>query len=83
MLTIKDLVQTKELDSAAMSAVRGGHGRGHAYGNNNNNSGILVGGDNSGVIVGGDVSGTVQNGDGNISFGDFNLGDKSKVRISL
>ena len=83
MLTIKDLPQTQELDSRAMSAVIGGHGWGrygrHGYpGNNNNNSGVIVGGDLSGVFVGGDNSGTIQ------SVGGISLdGDKNKVMIKF
>lgn len=87
MLTIKDLSQAQELDSRAMSAVSGGHGYGYGRyghpGNNNNNSGVIVGGDVSGVVVGGDNSGLIQNGDGNFGLNGVTFGDKSHVKISL
>lgn len=82
MLTLKDLPQAQELTSSAMSAVSGGHGFGWGRygrpGNNNNNSGVIVGGDLSGVFVGGDNSGTIQ------SVGGISLdGDKNKVMIKF
>ena len=77
MLTIKDLFMDKELDTKAMSAVRGGH-RGHAYAYGKyENSGVVVGGDNSGVIQNG--------GSGNVGVaGSFNDAfDKNKGTITI
>ena len=55
MLTIKDLPQAEELDTRAMSAVRGGHK--FVFGDVSNSGNFQIGDGNLGIVGNGNVVG--------------------------